>query len=181
MNVKKYMPSIVEHTIYDVDFQKVYDSGKRYILIDIDNTLLPYDEYDANDKIKELVFNLQKKGFKIILISNNHTKRVKRFAESVNLDYIANALKPLKFGFKKAYKRFGRPDKKEIISVGDQIVTDVFGSNRFKIDVILVHPIKKKSEKWYTKINRHFERKAIKKISKVNPILYQEIKEKHEY
>ena len=50
----------------------------------------------------------------------------------------------------------------------------------FKIDVILVKPIKKKSEKWYTKINRKFEQRVIKVMKKKNPIMYKEIVEKHE-
>jgi len=42
-------------------------------------------------------------------------------------------------------------------------------------------PIKSKTEKWYTKLNRHIEKKIIKEIEVKNKLIYKELIEKHEY
>ena len=63
----------------------------------------------------------------------------------------------------------------EIIAVGDQLMTDVLGGNRFGIDVILVRPVKKKSEIWYTKLNRLNERQVLNGLKRRYPDVYQKI------
>ena len=56
--------------------------------------------------------------------------------------------------------------KEETIFVGDQILTDILCANRVGIDSILVKTIDKKSQKWYTNINRLREKYIIKKLVK---------------
>ena len=190
MLIDKFIPNIIEKTIYDINFSDIYASGKRYILTDLDNTIIPYDLDFPNEKIKKWFDELNNLGFKVLIVSNNHKERVSKFANSIGADYIYSAKKPLKFGLKKALKIIKNKYhnelklddiKKKTITLGDQLMTDVFGSNRIKIDSILVHPIKKKSEHWYTKVNRKLEQHVIKKIKKKYPNIYKEIKEKHEY
>ena len=45
-------------------------------------------------------------------------------------------------------------------------MTDIWAAKRFKVYSILVNPIKKKTEKWYTKMNRKTEVKMLQKIEK---------------
>ncbi len=180
MNINKFIPLMCEKTIFDINYNKLYESGKRYILTDLDNTIIPYDISMPDEKIQKYFEDLKQIGFTIIIISNNKEPRIKNFANAVNVDYVYSAKKPLKGGFKKAYKKICKVNKSEIVAIGDQIITDVFGANRFKIDVILVKPIKKKSEKWYTKFNRKLENKVIKIMKKKNPDVYKEIMDKHE-
>ena len=54
-NIKKFIPNYIYETVYDIDFNKIYDSGKRFILFDLDNTLLPYDVPIADEKLRELL------------------------------------------------------------------------------------------------------------------------------
>ena len=89
--------------------------------------------------------------------------------------------KPLKCGLRKALKYLDVKNKNEVISVGDQLMTDVLGSKRSNIDCILVKPLKKSNEKWYTKLNRKNEKHVLKRIKKFNEQIYREIEEKHEY
>lgn len=179
--VTKFIPKLVVETVYDINFNKLYAEGKRYILLDVDNTLIPYDIFYADDKLKALLKQIQEIGFKLIIISNNKSERIGNFARDVNIDYITSAKKPLKLGYKKALKRLGNPNRNEVLSIGDQLVTDVLGSNRMNFDCILVRPLKKSTEKWYTKFNRKIEKHALKRIKKYNEQIYKEIEEKHEY
>ena len=49
--------------------------------------------------------------------------------------------------------------------IGDQLMTDVFGGNRFGCYTILVDPLGKKDLK-ITSLNRTLEKMVIKKLSK---------------
>lgn len=173
--LKNFLPAACYKTVFDIDYSKLYENGIRIILIDLDNTLIPYDIHEAMQEHIELFKTIKSFGFKIIIISNNKEERVKKFASAVNCEYIFSALKPLKKGYKRALKQLQDYDNHEIIAIGDQLMTDVFGSSRVKIKCILVKAIKKPSEKWYTKINRYFESKVLKRIKKHYPDKYQEI------
>jgi len=64
----------------------------------------------------------------------------------------------------KALKVAQVQDKDKVVVIGDQLMTDIWAANRFGVYNILVNPIKKKTEKWYTKINRRTEHKMLGKI-----------------
>ena len=179
--IKKFIPTIIVKTIYDVDFTTLYANGKRFILFDLDNTLISYDVDFADEKLKSLITELKNMGYTLMVVSNNHNKRVSDFCNDVDIECITMAAKPLKKGFKKALKLLNIKNKKEVITIGDQMMTDILGSNRCGIDSILVHPIKKGTEKWYTKNNRKMEKSVFKRIKKYDINIYKQIEENHEY
>lgn len=161
--ITKYIPKYAYYTIYDIPFKKLYEEGKRSIFIDIDNTIISYDiEYPPKEVIN-LFEKIKQIGFEIIIVSNNNQERVEKVANCLDVPYFYNTLKPLKSGFKKALK-ISKYEKYQIITIGDQLMTDVLGSNRIGLDSILVHCIKRSSEKWYTKINRIREKKILNQI-----------------
>ena len=79
---------------------------------------------------------------------------------TLDLKFYYFAKKPLKFGFKKAQK-YLNIDAKNIGVVGDQIFTDVIGSNRMKMFSILVKPLAEK-DIWVTRFKRPIEDLVIK-------------------
>ncbi len=172
INIKKLIPNFYVKSIYDIDFNKLYDENKRLILTDLDNTLVSYDTLIANEELINFIDNLKKIGFEIIIVSNNSKKRVKKFALSVNLKYYSRCLKPFSFKLKKAMKNY---KKEEVIVLGDQLLTDVYSAKKIHLDVILVKAIKRKTEKWTTKNNRRMERKVLNKINKKEPEIYTKI------
>ncbi|MDD3999487.1 MAG: YqeG family HAD IIIA-type phosphatase [Bacilli bacterium] len=174
-SLDKFIPYDCYQDVFSINYNKLYESGKRIILMDIDNTLIPYDIKLPSLEIKAFIDSLKKIGFEIILISNNNKKRVQTFSEPLGLNYINNALKPFGRGYRKAVKLVSPYTKKEIIAVGDQIMTDVLGANRHGVEVILVKPLKKQTEKWYTKVNRRQERKVLEKIKHYYPEEYRKI------
>ena len=179
--ITKFIPYQIHETVFDIDFNKLYEEGKRFILFDLDNTLLPYDVPYAYDELRDLLNKIQAIGFKIMIVSNNSSDRVLNFCNDVNLKCITRAKKPFKKGFKKALKVLSCKDKTQALSVGDQLMTDILGSNRTGINAILVKPLKKSNEKWYTRYNRKMEKHVLKRIKKYDESIYKEIEEKHEY
>ena len=74
---------------------------------------------------------------------NNSKERVDKFIEPLNCLSVFRAMKPLK-GVKKALKLLEVTDLSEVMLVGDQIMTDVYGAHKLEIDTILVKAIKNK-------------------------------------
>lgn len=174
--IYKYVPMAYYKTIFDIDYEKYYQYGKRYIMFDLDNTLAPYDQEVCDEKVVQLLKKVQEIGFTILIISNNSKERVDKFIEPINCLSVFRAMKPLKKGFKKALKLLEVTDLSEVMLVGDQIMTDVYGAHKLEIDTILVKAIKKTNEKWYTKFNRAREQRIYKRIKKKYPHVYEELK-----
>ena len=163
---KKFIPSYFCKSIYDIDYDKLYDEGCRIILTDLDNTLISYKEDMPHDKIFAWKKMLEDKGFTICIVSNSGSDRVKNFASAINLAYNPSSMKPLKKGFKKVKKRFNIQDKKSVLVIGDQILTDILGGNRMGFNTALIEAIDRSTERKCTRFNRYFERKVVKKINK---------------
>lgn len=171
--LKNFLPKDVYKTVFDIDYNKLYEAGKRIILMDIDNTLVSYAESEPNERLLALFKHIQDIGFAIIFISNNHKKRVETFARATGARYIENAMKPFQRGYRRALKLVRPLGREAIISIGDQLITDVLGSNRAGIDVYLVKPLAVRTEKWYTRLNRKLENYALRKIKKRYPEVYR--------
>ena len=176
VNDHKFIPTIYKETVFDVDYNKLYEAGIRLILTDLDNTLVSYKDSEANEKLLNWINDRKLQGFEIIIVSNNGSEtRVKDFAAKLDILYVAKAHKPLKGGFKKALKLASRKyDSNEIMAMGDQLMTDVFAANRMNYISVLVKAIDRKTEKWTTKINRKLEKHVLKRITKKHNELYQE-------
>ncbi len=141
---KVFYPDEWVKSTYTIDYEVLYEEGYRGILFDIDNTLVRHNA-PADQPAGNLILRLKKIGFKICLVSNNKEKRVKSLADQLGVMYVFKAHKPSRKGFREAMKRMGT-DEQTTISVGDQIFTDIYGSNRAGIRSILVKPIDKKEE-----------------------------------
>lgn len=129
---------------YSINFKKYYNAGYRAVLFDIDNTLVMHD-YPSDPRCINLIKRILKTGLKICVISNNDEERVKSFADSLGIEYVYKAGKPLSKGYKAGMEKLGT-DTSETLFVGDQLFTDIWGANNAHIHSILVQPIDKKEE-----------------------------------
>lgn len=158
--IKKLYPTTYIKSIYDMDIKQLKQEGIKGIIFDIDNTLVPYDEIEPNEKIIAFFELLATNGFKITLVSNNTEDRVMRFNKKLSVFALHESRKPLTRNFIKALKLM-ECEKNEAIIVGDQIFTDVYGGNKAGIRTILVEPVSDKDE-WKTKVKRGLEKRIIK-------------------
>ncbi|MBE6012291.1 YqeG family HAD IIIA-type phosphatase [Anaeropeptidivorans aminofermentans] len=156
---KEYLPDISS-----VDYKKLYDSGIRYLIYDIDNTIAAYEEHKPGEKALKLFDKLIKMGFKIAFVSNNHKKRVTLFNEDLKFIAIHHGLKPLPFGIWKAMKMIKAKNNNTAL-IGDQIFTDVLCGNLNNIYTILVKPVSDK-DVLSVKIKRGLEKKILERYYK---------------
>ncbi len=176
LNYKKCIPNEYTKTVYDIDYKALYELGKRVIFFDVDNTLISYKDMHITQNALNLINKLEEMGFEIMLVSNNKPKRVKVIANETKLKYTANSLKPLKLAFKRARRKLSKKYTwSEIVEIGDQLLTDVYGSRGLDIYTILVKPIDNKTEVWTTRFNRKREKKIIEKIKKKDIDSYNNI------
>lgn len=156
---KRYVASVDR-----IDLDELWAQGKRAIMLDRDNTLVPRDRKTAPAEISTWLDRARDKGFALYMVSNNwHRDQVMRSASELGLDAISHAMKPAPFALRAALKRMGRTAE-EAVLIGDQLYTDVWAGNFAGVDTILVKP-QTEVDLWYTQIFRIFERRALRDLT----------------
>ena len=150
------IPDLCVSSCYQLDFATIKAFNCALLLIDIDNTLVPHDCQLPDAVAREFLTNLKKQGLEVALISNNSVKRVKKFADSVELPFYASAKKPLTGVYKKVMKDYQLTNG-QLLCIGDQLLTDVLGAHLAQAKVIWTRPLVGR-DIFYTKINRFFEK-----------------------
>lgn len=176
MLLKKYFSPddfVEKYEFIDVEYMNMHN--KKVIISDLDNTLISWDSKKDTKELNRWLKKMKRAGFDIIVVSNNSEERVEEFCKQLNLQYVAEAKKPLTHGFRKALNKLNRKPEEAII-LGDQVLTDVFGAKSLGVMSVLVKPISK-TDAFKTRINRFFEgiivqnltrRKLFPKMKKVN-------------
>jgi HAD superfamily phosphatase (TIGR01668 family) len=140
--------------------------GVRALLIDIDNTLAPYEEPDPSQKILDWFADLEKAGIRAALVSNNHAPRVERFNKPLGLIAYPDSGKPSRKTLERAMKELGATHA-ETAMLGDQLLTDCFAGKHIGLRAIIVPPIKDKTNLFF-RFKRVLERPFIRKYARLN-------------
>ena len=133
-------PRQMAATIYDINLQPLWDSGYQYMIIDVDNTITAWNDYQASDKLINWITEVKKKGFRICLLSNNQQNKVQEFAMELGVIAAPKGGKPFSQAFQSALTALGA-DANNTLIIGDQLFTDILGGNRAGLYSILVEPI----------------------------------------
>lgn len=163
--LKKYLPNIYLKSILDLDIQKLQNKNIKCLLIDIDNTISPVNSKEIEPKIKNKIIEL-KKHFQVIIVSNATKGRTNIFKKNLGIDGYYLSWKPHKRVYKKIIIQNNLLPK-EILAIGDQILTDIIGANKLGINSLLVTPLTN-HDLPLTKINRLKEKFIFKKLNKNN-------------
>lgn len=158
-----FRPTMYRKDIFEIDYQKLKEKGITCLIFDLDNTLGMIDQKKCPAKVKKLLRRLQK-DFLILINSNNTRNRLIPYLEELGVGGYSFALKPSTRNLAKIKKNY-KLKKKEMVMIGDQIVTDVLSGNRFKIMTILVDPLGEKDLK-ITGLNRQVEAKIVRYYQK---------------
>lgn len=167
-----FMPIEYVQSIFQIDIEKLANSGVKGIITDLDNTLVGWDVADPTEAVKEWFDRAKELGITVTIVSNNNEQRVGNFSKSLNVDYIFKAKKPRGRAFNQASKLMNL-NPEEIVVIGDQMLTDVFGGNRRGLFTIMVVPVKK-TDGFITKFNRMIERRLLQHFRKKGYIKWEE-------
>ncbi len=162
MILRKLTPHLMVKRLPDVSLDFLWEKGIRGLIIDLDNTLVPWGGFEFPPGVKSWVKEAQERGFKIFLVSNALEERVNHFRESLGIPGISQAQKPRGGAFRLALQEMGL-EKNQVAVVGDQLFTDVWGGNRLGLFTILVSPVNDE-EFFFTRLVRRIERRVLKRI-----------------
>ncbi|MGD1904143.1 MAG: YqeG family HAD IIIA-type phosphatase [Geitlerinemataceae cyanobacterium] len=121
--------------------QMVRDRGLRGLILDVDETLVPFRDSKVSDELTGWLQEMRQHVESLWLVSNNVSKtRIGAIADSIDLPYIHFARKPSRRKLIEAANAMNIPNAK-VGMVGDRLLTDVVGGNRLGMYTILVKPM----------------------------------------
>lgn len=158
-----FRPTQYLNSIFDLDLKALWSGGVRGLIVDLDNTLLPWNGYDIPDQLVQWVALVHQHGFRVLILSNNHDKRVAPIAQKLGVFHIAPARKPWPQAFRRAAKRLSLQPQ-QCAAIGDQMMTDIVGGKWAGFHTVLVSPLDTSIEHRGTAIFRMMERPILKRL-----------------
>lgn len=155
-----FCPDDRKNAFDEADAAYFAENGVSYLILDIDNTIEPYENAEPGERAIAWFSMLKEQGIKAAFVSNNNPERVKIFNKDLSLPFVAHAGKPFAFGIRKAMKMMGAEREKTML-LGDQIFTDVLGAHNAGIRVLTVPPIRDKRD-ILTRFKRRLEKPIMK-------------------
>ena len=140
--------------------------GIRALLVDIDNTLAPYEQADADDTHRAWVADMAAHGIAVALISNNNRARVERFNQTLGLPAYWKSGKPRRRCLDLAMKQLGVTPKETAI-LGDQLLTDAYAGKHIGLTTLIVPPLKDKRTLFF-RFKRLLERPFLRRYRKLH-------------
>ena len=147
-----------------VDF--LISKGIKGIVLDVDNTLEPYENPNPTERVVAWFDALRQNGIKAAIVSNNNRERIDLFNRELGLPAYSKSGKPFKKNVLRAMSDMGTTPTNTIL-MGDQVFTDVWAAHNAGIPAILVPPIKDKTD-LLTKFKRLLEKPVLKKYERKN-------------
>ena len=166
--LKKLLPDFYFEHFYDVTPEFLAENGIDALLLDLDNTLAPYEQAEPDERILLWLDSLKNSGIAYAFISNNSSsERIEIFNRTIGAPAYAKSGKPLaKKTIDKALAKLGRKSNGAAF-MGDQIFTDVWAGKFNGMKAILVPPIKDKKNLFF-RFKRALEKPLLKIYFKSN-------------
>ena len=135
-----FFPGLMTDELTDLTPELLKEHGIRLLMMDFDNTIVPYTTNIPTEKMAAWLRNMASSDMELCVVSNSKRDRVKIFCASYGIPCITHAKKPFTKGIKECLEKFDVPAS-EAALVGDQIFTDTFGANNAGCLPILVRAI----------------------------------------
>lgn len=161
-----FLPDFIFSKFDDITPEFLHDLGIKALLIDIDNTLAPYEVAEPDERIRNWFKILEEKGIFATLVSNNEKERVELFNKTLGLPYYYKSGKPFAKNLKKAMIAMGS-DLTNTAMLGDQLLTDAAAGKHIGLKTLIVPPINDKKNAFF-RAKRALEVPTIKKYVKAH-------------
>lgn len=134
------IPKIIAPSLTDLSPQMLSARGIELLLMDFDNTIVPYTTDVPTEEMTRWLEKMQQSGIRLCVVSNSKKPRVQIFCRKYGIDCITHAKKPFQRGIRAAKEKYGVAPEHTAL-VGDQIYTDVLGANCGGLTSILIPAI----------------------------------------
>lgn len=152
-------PDLTVSRLCDIDVVALLEKGIRALLLDLDNTIVPYNTTSIAPENEAWLKSAQQLGMQLCLVSNAEHDRLHRTVGHLNLPFVGQARKPSRAGFRKGMKIVNTAPHETAI-VGDQIFTDVLGGRRSGLYTIFISH-QRSREQWWMRPVRRLERAVL--------------------
>ena len=150
-------PTYLAECLWSVDLDTLLRIGIRGVILDLDNTIVDWNESWLRPEVRTWMAAAQERGLRLCLVSNAlRGERVKQVAAELGIGAVLRAGKPLPCAFRKGMEALGT-DPQSTCVIGDQVFTDIVGANRLGLVTILVPPLSPR-EAPHTRLIRRIER-----------------------
>ncbi|MBN2023162.1 MAG: YqeG family HAD IIIA-type phosphatase [Pirellulales bacterium] len=155
------LPDLRVASVLELSPERLAEFGLTALLLDVDCTLKAYRSPSISDEVAAWLARLRQAGIALCLVSNGRGPRIRRLAKSLDLPHVAQSLKPLPRGCRRAIRKLAL-DPTHTAMVGDQLFADVVAGRLAGLFTILVEPIHPEQEPWFTRLKRPLERRLLK-------------------
>ena len=159
-----FMPDLYLDDIYGITPEMLKERGIKAVLLDIDNTLVTYDDPKPTESVLNWLEALESVGISAAFISNNHKERVELFNSDLKFFATWDSHKPSCKCYRAAMEFLGT-DVTNTAVIGDQVFTDVWSAKRLGLFAILVKPIKDKTSLFF-RSKRALEKPILRRYKK---------------
>ena len=123
-----FLPKVILEKLTDISPEFLHARGISLLLMDFDNTMLPYTTAQPTALLLSWITRMREAGITLCIVSNSRKARVPEFSQRYGVPCEIGAGKPGTRGVQRARTRFhAKPSQTAL--VGDQIFTDVLGAN----------------------------------------------------
>ncbi len=145
-----FAPDFYFEKYSDITPEFLLENNIKTLLLDVDNTLAPYEQPDPSEENIAWLDSLTKAGIGYAFVSNNSSdERIKRFNKKIGAPAYAKSGKPFaKRNIERVFATIGG-ERESAAFVGDQIFTDVCAGKFNGMRAILVPPIKDKKNLFF--------------------------------
>lgn len=158
------LPDLVLPSFRDVTPALLKEHGIRFILSDIDNTLVTYGDAVPTPDVLDFFAMLAENGVTIGFLSNNHADRVETFNRNLGYVAVPDAGKPGIRKAKEAMAKMGAVPENTLF-LGDQLLTDAACAKQLGLFTVIVPPIKDRTD-LFNKSKRVIEIPYMRKYQK---------------
>jgi len=139
--LRQFSPSEALSSLEMVDLVGLKAAGKSLVLLDVDNTLLPWRSREIPDSTRAWIDHGKSLEMQFCVISNTRNpERLTAICEELDIPFVRAKFKPSRDMYLLALGKYG-VEPEAAVMIGDQLMTDIWGANRCGIDAIWVQPI----------------------------------------
>lgn len=167
--LKNSIPNQYEKSFLEINFNTLQKKmGIKYIILDIDQTIVPQSSHTISVEIKHKIKKIKKLfgNNSICFLTNEPSaNRKENIYKQLGLNVVDsfNFKKPLPQAFSYAVDYLdNEADTSQFCFIGDRVWTDILGANNYGLYTIQVDPYDKNSDRYSTKILRYLENYIIK-------------------
>ena len=102
-----FLPKLITDELTDITPEMLRQRGIRLLMLDFDNTIVPYTTTVPTDKMESWLTRMNAlEDIQLCIVSNSHNDRVPKFCRERSMDVITHAKKPFPKGIRECLEKY---------------------------------------------------------------------------